>query len=741
VVEALVRAMSEDKLPEAGNGAKSRQSVGNISGKGAESRVLRVLINNKFREDTVNVEVNSTATVREIKLAIGKMLFLDTSSLEIFGVFKVQSLPHNPSMEVCNDDEILPRNMKQVLFKRLCFDRAREILVVIQDFTALSLIFFEGSEFIENGTSLYNIHLVPIHELSLFERLRSISSSINNPDLPMVQKVKRMTDYVRNLHNLDLSYWTYFYRYLQCTLCGENAPMVAAYLNLNSNYVVDVCLSRTSLSFLGTTATGLNAHLVDFPWLTIRWISKNSKKGTISFELLVKYSDTSVGELVVTFKSEDFHMLFSVAKHILKIHAKAKTEALVCNLMLEEDKIVLAKSLIPDGNKELKVFVMKEILEAEPRGKSLSSELVTALEEAPEVFPNELYIDCPIDLWSILLNNVQSPVTSDSGPLTIVFRFTNNDDSMKRSVSSIKRTSTNPTRMVIVHTFSGDPIYICLLPRHRLVKFFKLSLAAHLKIKRTSLDAFGLFECFRYGSPYDNTGRLCLDNESMPDASVYVFRRLSFESTVEDRVCHSDRNALDLLLSEAKYMLMNSRVLPVLPKSLQHNLCKATLTANSYVKLTQTDIATFWWTNYYRAEIEEKSIGLCDQSPAQFSVTLTGLVLVEPCGTFWTHVPWEVVRCITIVMPEDPDKYGAVLVESIHPPTEDDVVLNTKGYVSENFMFFYSIASYILSQKPKSDKSTDEFVNCTFQGPSSYLADSPLTHHTVNHSFDASLYR
>ena len=160
---------------------------------------MRVFTHDKLLENEFNVKVRSTATFGEVKVVIAKRLSLDPSSLAIFGLFKVCSIPHESGMEICDDDEVLPRNTKEVAFKRLCFDKLKEVATVLQDVKALSLIFFEGVDFIEKGAySFFNssgIHLVPIQELSLVQKLRTTYYSINDK-LPMVQRVKRMRNYV-----------------------------------------------------------------------------------------------------------------------------------------------------------------------------------------------------------------------------------------------------------------------------------------------------------------------------------------------------------------------------------------------------------------------------------------------------------------------------------------------------------------------------------------------------------------
>ena len=541
------------------------------------------------------------------------------------------------------------------------------------------------------------------------------------------------------MHTLELSYWTYYYRYLECTLCGENAPILAAYLNLNSDYIVDVSLSRNSLSFIGTTSSGLNIHLVDFPWLAIRWLLKDCSDGTISFDVPVKCFEISTRKIVITFKSKDFHLLFSVAKHILRdIHAKTKAEAVVCNLMLEGDKLELAKSLVPNGNSELKVCMMKEILEVKHQERALLAEIPITLKEASEVMVvNEITINYSIDLSNIFLRNIQSvgARNNTAGLPTIVFRFSSNPSINKDITTSVIQIIGSGSRIVCMHTFLMEPIYACVLPRHRMVRSFKLSLVSHLKISASSLDAFGLFECSRYGSPYDNTGRLCLDGDPMPESSKYIFRRLTFESKVEDEICKSDRRALELLLCEARYMVKNSRVLPELSTSLKQELIQGSVTADSYFKLTQTEISTFWWTNYYRAVCDGEPVDLRGNGKgvAEFAVTLSGLALVDPSGTFWTNVPWEAIRCILIIKPKHPDKDGVLLIEMTYPPKGDDVVLESAGYTSLNYLFFYSIAKHLLERQPKRKNSPDEFVNSTFLGPSIHISSCE---HIINPSFN-----
>ena len=215
---------------------------------------------------------------------------------------------------------------------------------------------------------------------------------------------------------------------MDCVLYGEKASLLAGYLNLNTNFVFDVVLNRTCLSFIGTTASGLTIQLVDFPWLTIRWISKDSKNSTVTFEVPTKNLDGRTIDMLIIFKTKECDFLYSIAKHILGIHTKVKAEAMICSFIPVKEKVELALSIVPEGNSELKVCVMNVLLTLKQEELPFSAAFLTSYSRTPDcVCPNTFSFGPAIDLWYVLLHNSQPTLAGSRnnwlGLPTVVSRY------------------------------------------------------------------------------------------------------------------------------------------------------------------------------------------------------------------------------------------------------------------------------------------------------------------------------
>ena len=551
------------------------------------SRTLRVVVYTSDTKFNIILELNPNDTFGRIKLYVVDELNLKPGSLAIFGLFKVYPGKHHPPVEICNDEDILPRSVDHLTFRRLYFDKEKEMEIIRRDLFALNLIFWEGKYLLQNGSytgdheeisKLYEkvdkfakqkavsrktkcvfqlrsreINLVPIYEQASLSKLHHMSACLQPTyakymlnirmgcykdavlSLPLL-KIKGYVDLMNS--SLDLSYWGYYYRILDCVLYGEKASLLAGYLNLNTNFAFDVVLNRTCLSFIGTTASGMTIQLVDFPWLTIRWISKDSKNSTVTFEVPTKNLDGRTIDMLIIFKTKECDFLYSNAKHILDIHTKVKAEAMICSFIPVKEKVELALSIVPEGNSELKVCVMNVLLTPKQEELPFSAAFLTSYSRTPDcVCPNTFSLGPAINLWYVLLHNSQPTLAGSRnnwlGLPTVVSRYSGNEAAKQLEVSPISK---DPTRLITVHAFFEGPYHVFLLPGHKTAIQFKEYLTTVLEIYDASLCIFGLFECPpRCQSPLDNTGRLCLDDDPMPDGSHYTFRRLSFKKELESK--------------------------------------------------------------------------------------------------------------------------------------------------------------------------------------------------------------
>ena len=222
------------------------------------SRKLSVVVYSSDVRFTIVLELNPNVTLGRIKLGVADVMNLKPGSLAIFGLFKVFPAKHHPPVEICNDEDILPRSVDHLTFRRLCFDKEKEMEIIRRDLFALNLIFWEGKYLLQNGSytgdheeisKLYEkinkfakqkaesrkakclfqlqsrkICLVPIYEQASLSKLHRILAYMEPTyvkymikcqkgsyyDAVLSLPILKIREHVDLMHSsLDLSYWGY----------------------------------------------------------------------------------------------------------------------------------------------------------------------------------------------------------------------------------------------------------------------------------------------------------------------------------------------------------------------------------------------------------------------------------------------------------------------------------------------------------------------------------------------------
>ena len=198
-------------------------------------------------------------------------------------------------------------------------------------------------------------------------------------------------------------------------------------------------------------------------------------------------------------------------------------------------------------------------------------------------------------------------------------------------------------RIVTVRAFRRRSFNIPFVGGDSLVGRVKEFIAIKcLHLKKSSFGIFGIF-LPTLGSP----GAFLLDKSTFPSSLRSVcFQRVSFSKSLEHSVIRSDRHAVELLYSEARYAFRQGMILPALPEAesaylealIEHKSKLAfvrrvsgfNIGTKHYPKVSPA--AEYWWSYFYRAEfccVYGRFLGIEKGEVIHLALSLDQLVLMD----------------------------------------------------------------------------------------------------------------
>ena len=745
----------------------------------------------------LNLEVSCTNQLRyvDVKKAVAEMLGLMAGSDKIFGLFKLIPSPFIIPKKLCFDSDIVTASSwgnEEFGFLQLSFSKKEELRIIRRDRVALNLIYWEAMNLHEVGSTLGD----PEKSLDLILKSLEIKGQpgldlIENrvfvpqsecKQVQLLNREKSSGDYIKLASDIALSeayisrislgekkkflnsmykiskyYWCYFYKVLECTLCGEYALLLSTCLGVNEEFFADIIMNSAHLSLLSYCSTKDYRQLLYVPWCNIRCVTKSNAREIFSFQMLYEDRDGYVSYITISACSRQYDYIYSMSIYFLKKQCSIFKERGKKHGFAKKQLVSYKKFLsisLPSGFFIPVLFSSKLSIPQQPINLQISdhcfinSSFVPALLDAQNAYINsslqQEYKKFHIPHKSckqrrIIRNNRHEEKrgiyhkhfenSSENHALLVkgLAEAANDREAgilaiYKQCWEELKCSNTEALRCrrmideITVFTFGNElPLKINISRRMTTIGELKKEVGRQLNLVPKSLDIFGLFTCSDVA--FQEPILLCLDTNELPPNAL-CFRRFSFSKGLEKTVCKRDLVALKLLFCEAKYMLENKLFHPqlaqedfdrlkyladlALPHTSPHH--RLTDTMEQFMEALTTISPCSWWEYYYRVKVSGCNLSdwldSCDVPLTSAALSINHLTLTDSTATFTAHIPWH--RVSSILMQDS----GATVPEQLKLEIVNDK-MDEKGQMTDkvlaalpidtiNVRFFFSVTRHIL---------------------------------------------
>ncbi len=257
-------------------------------------------------------------TYGHAKKAVGDRLHLCPSSLNIFGIF-LGSLTTPGSL--CDDNDYIPEGVSNVSLRRLSFDSQMEKVILNEDVSALTLIYWEVLHEFEEGRILPCFSPVEIKVLKSCLQKGWIMPGCGEWVWPSVESMREFLCYVRTKRSAY--YWLHYYKLDSC-LVRYSEPVFAGVLpgiRCGEGKLLNVAVAKTGIIFLDN----LGEKLCLIPWCAVSSLKMDTGTNYFTIDLPAIDDYNIIHSVNVPVEANGVDYLYSVAQRVLKIHHKIFT--------------------------------------------------------------------------------------------------------------------------------------------------------------------------------------------------------------------------------------------------------------------------------------------------------------------------------------------------------------------------------------------------------------------------------